>query len=223
MLFYDVETTGLPDFSLPARAHERQPGVAQLAAVMVDENRRIRGAIDLIFRQPDTVIVTEGATKIHGIGREQMGAYGVSPQLAVRAFIEMLDRCTKLCAHNQKFDQKMMRIEMHRNSYGYWAEKLRDFPVDCTMELSDAIMKMAPTERMIAAGFTKSKPPKLEEAYKHFTGNDMRNAHNAWADVMATIEIHTIIAQQMGRAASREENGGVRSGHGEPGGSGEIS
>jgi DNA polymerase-3 subunit epsilon len=54
-----------------------------------------------------------------------------------------------------------------------------------------AILKLAPTPKMVAAGFTKPKSPKLEEVYRHLhNGADFAGAHNALNDVRATIAVY---------------------------------
>lgn len=192
-LFYDTETTGLPDFKTPAEKFAAHPGIAQLAAILADEYYNILGTFNLIVKQPESVPYSEDAAKVHGITKEMMNSYGVSPKLATRLFIEAMQKPITLVAHNEAFDRKMLRIEMHRNGYGEQAEKLRGLPGECTMRLADPIMKMEPTDKMLAAGFNKNKPPKLEEAYEYFTGKALENAHDAMADARAVMEIHRII------------------------------
>ncbi len=48
------------------------------------------------------------------------------------------------------------------------------------------------------AGFNKFKTPNLGEAFAHFTGNELVNAHSAMADVMACRDVYFAIkgAQQ---------------------------
>lgn len=192
-LFYDVETTGLPDFSSPAEKHENHPGIAQIAAVLVGEDRKIYGSINLIICQPQGIKTSEEATKIHGITREMMDSLGVTTLAAIHCFSNLMDKSTKIVAFNRRFDEKMVRIEMHRIGVDGMAEELRNKPVDCCMEMANEIMQMCPTEKMMAVGFKKSKNPKLTEAYEYFTGKPMVNAHDAWADVMGMIEVYFAI------------------------------
>jgi DNA polymerase III subunit epsilon len=63
-------------------------------------------------------------------------------------------------------------------------------PLFCTMEASAPIVNLPPTERMVAAGFNKPKPPKLEECIKHFFKEDLKGAHDAMIDVSACRRIY---------------------------------
>jgi DNA polymerase-3 subunit epsilon len=201
-LFYDCETTGLPDFSAPAEHFQKHPGIAQLAAVLLDKNRKVHGSMNFIIAQPDHVPFSEQAAAIHGITKERMQTVGVTPALAVASFLELLEKAECVVAHNRRFDEKMLRIELHRAGNAAAAEALRQKAARCTMIEADEIMKMAPTERMMAAGFTKSKPPKLTEAYEYFMKKPMTGAHDASHDVRATIDIFFAIENHKAAAAA---------------------
>ena len=59
--------------------------------------------------------------------------------------------------------------------------------------MSTPILKLPPTERMLAAGRTHFKSANLSEAYKHFTGNELVGAHSALADVQACMAVYFAI------------------------------
>ena len=187
--FFDSETTGLPNFSVQAENHTEHPGIAQLAAALVDDSRKLVASMNVIINQPEGIIISDEAVAVHGITRGMMTESGISGKLAMRMFLELVNKADTIVGHNASFDKKMVRTDLHRHGFGEHAEAFRAKPTECTMKLADPIMKMAPTQRMLAAGFTKSKPPKLEEAYEHFMGKPMENAHDAWADVKATIDV----------------------------------
>jgi DNA polymerase-3 subunit epsilon len=48
---------------------------------------------------------------------------------------------------------------------------------------------------MKAVGRNHHKKPTLSEAYKHFTGKDLENAHSAMADAKACMEIFFLLSQ----------------------------
>jgi DNA polymerase-3 subunit epsilon len=58
------------------------------------------------------------------------------------------------------------------------------------MRMAQPIVKLPPTERMVAAGIGGYKSPRLEEAYLHFFAKEMENAHDALADVLARKDIY---------------------------------
>jgi DNA polymerase-3 subunit epsilon len=193
-VFYDTETTGLPDFKEPSDA-PHQPHMVQLAAALVDlDERKIISSIDIIIL-PLEWEIPDDVVKVHGITKEKAMSLGVSEDLAVKVFVDMAmgPGCTirKMIGHNESFDARILRIAMKR--YGVEEEVLEKFKNReryCTMRESSKMMNLEPTEKMKAAGFNKAKPPKLSEAYKHFTGKDMVNAHNALADVKACMTVY---------------------------------
>ena len=127
ILFYDTETTGLPDFKAPSEA-PHQPHIVQLAALLVDpDSRQTIASMDVIVRPAGWTIPGEVAA-VHGITTERAEAVGVQEKLAV------------------------------------------------------------------------DKTPNLGEAYRHFTGRDLENAHSAMADVQACRDVYFAI-QDMRNAA----------------------
>jgi DNA polymerase-3 subunit epsilon len=62
------------------------------------------------------------------------------------------------------------------------------------MEAATPVLNLPPTERMIAAGFDKPKPPKLEECIRHFFNEDLEGAHDAMADVIACRRVYFHLA-----------------------------
>lgn len=184
ILFFDTETTGLPDWKTPSDG-ENQPHIVQLAAILADEKTKKRiMTLDLIVK-PDGWVIPEDMTEIHGITHVLAMEVGVQEKEAVAMLFNMRRRAAKRVAHNRTFDQRIVRIAAKRYfSEEYidkWAEK-DDF--DCTMLMSKPIMKLEPKNRF---GF---KSPKLEDAYEYFTGNKLEGAHNAMNDTIACMEVY---------------------------------
>jgi len=176
VLVYDTETTSIPDWKIPSD-DPGQPHLVQLAAIVADtETRKIISTIDLIIRPNGWEIPTE-VTEIHGITTEFALEHGVSEKLAYQMFMDLWGGCHRV-AHNRTFDQRILRIAAKR--YGTdeqieaWAAKDNH---ECSMLGSKAPM-----------GVTKW--PKLSEAYEHFTGNPLENAHSAMADARACLEVY---------------------------------
>ena len=72
---------------------------------------------------------------------------------------------------------------------------------DCTAKLATPICQIPPTAKMVKAGFNKFKTANPSEAYKHFTGRELENAHSAMADVMACRDVYFAIQDLKGEAA----------------------
>lgn len=193
-IFYDTETSGLPDFKAPSES-EHQPHIVQLAAAMVDlDTREIIQSIDLIVR-PDGWVIPDEVAKVHGITQDKALALGVPELTALQAFLHLLDdrNSTALryrVAHNESFDARIIRIALKRYTDEESADKFKSGEAYCTMRESTSVVKCPPTAAMRASGRHHYKNPRLEEAYKHFFGAELVGAHNAMVDVKACIDVY---------------------------------
>jgi DNA polymerase-3 subunit epsilon len=180
---YDLETTGLPDWKNPSDSHH-QPHIVQLAGILADDDTgKIISSLDLII-QPDGWEIPQEVTDIHGITNEMANQVGVNEADAVALFLQMVGGAKRL-AHNRTFDQRIIRIATKRyfpeNVQEQWAEKENH---DCTMLMAKPIMQLEPKGRY---GY---KSPKLSEAYLHFMGKELEDAHSAMADARACLDIY---------------------------------
>lgn len=195
ILFFDCETTGLPDWKVPSdSAH--QPHLVQLAAILADaDTRREIATLDLIIR-PDGWEIPDEVAEIHGITQEHAEAVGVTEELAIMLFHDLWSGHRRV-AHNRTFDQRIIRIAMKRYRFGEapmeeWADK-EDF--DDTMIMAKPIMEMPPKGRY---GW---KSPRLSEAYEHFIGKPLEDAHSAMADARACMHLYWALLDHQAKAA----------------------
>ncbi|NMG64337.1 3'-5' exonuclease [Azoarcus indigens] len=194
IFFYDTETTGLPDFKAPSEA-AHQPHLVQLAALLVDpHSRETIASMDVIVRPLGWTIPDDVAT-VHGITTEQATAVGVSESIALGLFLDLWGCAGVRIGHNEQFDARIIRIAQHRFDCGD-LDAWKGAATECTARLATPICQIPPTDKMVKAGFTKFKTPNLSEAYRHFTGLALQNAHSAMADVMACRDIYFAILDQ---------------------------
>lgn len=190
-LFYDTETTGLPLFHEPSE-DPRQPHIVQLAASLVDlASRQVLGSLDVIVRPEGWEIPAE-VSEIHGITDEHARAVGVPEATALRMFVALYNNRTRI-GHNEQFDARIIRIGLKRYQVGLDADVWKSGRSECTQLLSTPILKLPPTEKMLAAGRNHFKSANLGEAYKHFTGNELVGAHSALVDVQACMAVYFAI------------------------------
>lgn len=201
LLFYDKETSGLPDFGQPSEA-PHQPHIVQMAAALVDPgSRRVVASIDLII-EPDGWEIPADVAAIHGIDTALAKRLGVPEDSAVAMFMRLYNKATKRIAHNESFDARIMRIALKRFGYPEIAvDRFKEFPAECTMAMSKPICKLPPTGKMTRAGFNNYKNPKLTEAYEHIIGKPMDGAHNAMADVQGCMAIYWAMKDVESQAA----------------------
>ncbi len=190
ILFFDTETTGFLDDNLPPD-HEAQPYIVQLAAQLCEDDGAVIAGFSFVVDPRDNnaniVTIPERAASVHGITNERAIQFGVSAEFALSAFTHLYQRATLVCAHNIKFDKGILEVAIARH-YGR-VMPIRK-PLFCTMEAASPIIKLPPTERMIAAGFDKPKPPKLEECIRHFFSEELDGAHDAMVDVIACRRVY---------------------------------
>ncbi len=190
-LFYDTETTGLPDFKAPSES-AHQPHIVQLAALLVDmDTRETIQSMDVICR-PDGWTIPDEVAAVHGITTEHAAEVGIPEHLAVSMFMELWVGRARV-AHNESFDARIVRIALMRFQSEDAADIWKSGPAECTARLATPICALPPTEKMKAAGRFHHKTPNLGEAYRHFTGKELENAHSAMADVMACRDVYFAI------------------------------
>lgn len=194
VLVFDTETNGLPlereKGKLPPPSdHPDQPHLTELALGLFEPDGTEIGIWSRLVQLPSGVTIPPDIQEKTGITVERTMAEGVPLLEAVDKFIQAIEgRCTIVVAHNPFFDVKIMRIAMLR------AGKDREFcdqikklkPTFDTCRAATPIVNLPPTVKMLAAGFKRPKPPKLEECHQHFFGSPLEGAHQAARDVRFT-------------------------------------
>lgn len=190
VLYVDLETTGLYDKKL-APTHNAQPYIVQFAAKFVGDGITLHRASYIV--QPQDWTIPPEASRIHGIGQDLALAVGVPIAIVLGSYLQMRSRADVICGHNLlQFDLPVLDTAILRSGRVPSHPGPSQF-VDTQVQ-ADLIMQLPPTARMVEKGYGhKTKPPKLSEAYKHFIGRDMEDAHDAYADVEACQAVHEAI------------------------------
>lgn len=196
ILFYDTETSGLPEWSKPSE-DPCQPHVTQIAAELcVEETGETLAALNMIVR-PDGWTIPQELQDLTGITMERAARFGVPARVALHSFIELWLNSDVRCAHNESFDMRMLRICLMRDAHysgltmetdadpAPFADYWKKAPAFCTQTNSVKIINLPPTPKMVAARRMGPKSPNLGEAYQFFTGKALEGAHNAQVDIMA--------------------------------------
>lgn len=189
-LIFDTETTGLPVFK-ESSGHPDQPHIVQLAAILEDDDGNIMSMLSCIIKPDGNWKMAPEALAVHGITPEIAEKYGVPENKALDLFWGMLNQSDTLVAHNLSFDFFMLRIAAKRNNLQEPKDiKIKKF---CTVSESKGILRLPPTEKMMAAGINGFKSPNLNEAYQHFYGQEIVGAHNAMNDAKYCRKIYHAI------------------------------
>jgi DNA polymerase-3 subunit epsilon len=203
ILIYDTETTGLPDFKQPSEGPQ-QPHLVELAASLYDDNtgQQLEGFSVLI--KPDGWVSGPEALAAHGITHDMGIAEGIPEHEALAMFLALHAKADMRAAHNEAFDQRILRIAIKRfgNGQAGWeaqtqeakdatADAFKSRPAYCTCNATKPLCKLPPTARMNKTGYGSGfKAPKLEEAYMHFFGLKLEGAHRAHVDVAACARLY---------------------------------
>lgn len=199
LLFYDTETTGLPDFKAPSDA-AHQPHITQIAALLTDEAGNKLASLDLLVR-PDGWTIPPDLQELTGITMERAEQGGVPELVALSAFEALWRRASLRIAHNESFDARILRIGFKRFADICDPDEWKGGPAACTQVLSTPILKLPPTEKMKAAGRNHHKSANLREAYEFFTGKPLSGAHNAMIDVIGVKAVWFAIQERNAVAA----------------------
>ena len=95
----------------------------------------------------------------------------------------MVEKAGLIVGHNVSFDLRMIRILGARLTGDKWASQL---PTACTMRSTTNIVRILKRNPRTANDW---KWPTLAEAYRHFFGEDLADAHRARPDADASARI----------------------------------
>ena len=183
IMFFDVETTGLPPFKMNPDNPESVdltlvPYITQLSFVIYDtDEQNITNIFNEYIYIPEDVVIHTHITDITGIDRNTLDTKGYSMFYALSIFLQNLKECDCLVAHNISFDMNMIQFEMLR--YGICQTGVFNNVMQyCTMKYGKPICQL----RSQKTGWIK--PPKLSELYFHLFQETAENLHNSIVDVL---------------------------------------
>ena len=187
-LFFDVETTGLPTrgapcFDLNAYKDAR---IVSIAWVLRSKHEILSGCYRII-RQADTHSDSEplGGSYIHGINRSITQKFGKDLTSVLKEFLLDVALSDKIVAHNMDFDSSVVGSELYRQ--GFDPSQFLNHKRHCTMKSTTDLVKKT------FKNSTAYKWPKLSELYDFCFHEQMKDAHNALADVENTIKCYYFV------------------------------
>ncbi len=176
-LFFDTETTGLPrNWKAPVTDLANWPRMVQLAYLLADDSGKELASGNFIIKPAGFIIPAEAA-RIHGITTERAEKEGRELLGVLRGFQAAIDQAEYLIAHNISFDEKIVGAEFLRNQMPDTLPAKRRI---CTMNSA--------TDYCAIPGPYGNKWPKLTELHTKLFQTGFEEAHNAFADVTATVK-----------------------------------
>lgn len=178
-LFFDTETTGLPeDFDAPVTDTDNWHPAVQIAWASVSVAERTIGKTESYIIQPDGFEIPPDATAIHGISTGRARREGHRLGDVLDRFLKAAGASEGLVAHNITFDVPTVRAELVRLKR---PDPLASISTICTKEESTDYCQLPSTSRW-HSGY---KWPSLQELHEILFGHDFENAHDAGGDVKA--------------------------------------
>lgn len=187
ILFFDTETTGLPN-KKPV-LDPNQARLIQLGAILASSKGEILHTINTLVQIGDAII-NPYALAAHGITAEKANSEGIHPKEAFEQFHRLADSAECLVCHNHNFDFQIIKLTAKQITEHYedptdpdiMLSEIEDIPFYCTMVQATEFCAL-PKKK--GSGF---KYPKLMELYSILFGKEFSGAHDAMADVTATME-----------------------------------
>lgn len=189
LLFFDVETTGLPSRrGATYREVDAWPRIVSISWALATGADAIAAHRSAIIR-PDGFTIPAGAERVHGISTAHALQHGrrlgdVLEELAADCVVHVPFR---LVAHNMDFDRNVLFSELVRAARLPPAPKLlralEALPTYCTMLTSVNLCRLP-------GRYGDYKWPRLEELHEHLFGQGFPGAHDAAADVLACMRCY---------------------------------
>lgn len=177
-LIYDTETTGFVNSKAPP-SDLNQPHLVQIAGVLVDDGWYEQSSFSLIVL-PDGFEIPEHVSDIHGVTTKRAQSNGVPLKTALSVFNNLARRADEVWAFNESFDRLVIESEFYR--VGQASIFYEGKPSKCAMLACMNILKLP-------GKYGAYKWPKLAEAYAFFYNTAFEHAHDALADVRATVAV----------------------------------
>lgn len=176
IMIVDTETNGFPkDWKGSLYDTDNWARVVSIAWNKIAPNGQLLATKYYVIN-PDSYIIQNEATNIHGISTEKAKTEGIAIKQAIEDFNSDLQDCKYLAAHNIEFDYPTVFAEYLRLNLN--TDKLSSLRQICTMKASTEFCKISS-----AKGY---KYPKLNELHQKLFSTSIAQAHNAKVDAEIT-------------------------------------
>jgi len=179
IVFFDVETTGLPlNWNASYTNTDNWPYIVQIAWIQSKaESSDIIQEKDIILK-PDNFSIPPASEKIHGISNTEAIKQGWDRKRVLETFAQVIANSDYIVAHNANFDINVLRCELIRNNI---EDPFNNKQIICTMQSA--------TDYCAIPSFNGNyKWPSLAELYFKLFNKGFEEAHNAKYDIKATYE-----------------------------------
>ena len=174
-LFFDVESTGkITDYKASFKEVEKFPRITQFAWQLYNLEGKLFKSFQSLVKPDGWEVPKEEFFIKNNMSTERCEKYGRPIKPMLEQFLNELEGCKYLLAHNMNFDLPVTASEMYRLGL-----QAKNKPQKiCTMQSTTDICRLP--------GPYGFKWPSLQELHKFLFGCDFEGAHDASDDVTAT-------------------------------------
>ena len=171
------------------------PHIVQFSYVIYNnETNTLLKTVDHIVKVPDSIVISEENSNIHGITDTISKTSGIDIQHVLTEFMEDYNNADIVVAHNMEFDFNIIKVEFMRQIYNdkqtvsekeKLTQNLNSLKVSnklcCTMQESIEICNI---KALSKDGKEYVKFPSLSELHKHLFSVVPKKLHNSLNDVL---------------------------------------
>jgi DNA polymerase III epsilon subunit-like protein len=196
IIVVDTETTGLPNTKMiNEKTLNLWPYIVQFSYIVYNnETNTLLKTVDHIIKVPDSVVISEENSNIHGITDLISKTKGTNISNVLNEFMEDYNNSNIVVAHNMEFDLNIIKVELMRQIYNNnhstiekenYTQNLNCLKSSnklcCTMHESIDICNIKAISK---AGKEYIKFPSLSELHNHLFNIVPKNLHNSLNDVL---------------------------------------
>jgi DNA polymerase III epsilon subunit-like protein len=209
VLVFDTETTGLPQTKIISPdTLDQWPNIVQFSYVIYDLSLNdIVESKDYIIKVPESILISEESTQIHGITNKMSASKGVLIEKVLNEFFYYLRSVDTIIGHNISFDINMIKIELLRiiynknmrykelNNYKYDLHYITHYKnVCCTLHDSIEFCNIRGINKL---GKSYLKYPKLIELHEKLFDSSPNNLHNSFNDILVTLRCFMMLKHDL--------------------------
>ena len=196
ILIVDTETTGLSKAKMiTEKTLHLWPNIVQFSYVIYNkETNTLLKTVDHIVKVPDSIVISEENSNIHGITDIISKTSGIDIQYVLTEFMEDYNNADIVVAHNMEFDFNIIKVEFMRQIYkdnqsssekDEIIQKLNCLKTSkklcCTMQES---LEICNIKALTKDGKEYVKFPSLTELHKYLFNVVPKKLHNSLNDVL---------------------------------------
>jgi DNA polymerase III epsilon subunit-like protein len=196
ILIVDTETTGLSKAKMiTEKTLHLWPHIVQFSYVIyIKETNTLLKTVDHIVKVPDSIVISEENSNIHGITDTISKTSGQNIESVLSEFMEDYNNADIVVAHNMEFDFNIIKVEFMRQIYNdktsisekeELTQKLNCLKgskkLCCTMQES---VELCNIKALTKTGKEYVKFPSLSELHKHLFNVVPKKLHNSLNDVL---------------------------------------